>query len=385
MKVHLLIASAFTLFALSCDKATSPERTYEQFDPEACSSSMENKTADIGELAVIDKDNVSEYRVSGTCEREKSEVKVYIQGYPLDSQPLCNRGQWEISVDITGIVNKRERVQVAISQAGSTTGVLCKHVTNYFVCPQGYIGVPSLDDFVNDAFCVMKYEAKVESGTKLPTFRSQQPIKALALAKGVLIDRVDTDTAITSCKENGAGYDLINNDEWQTIARHIEKTPANWSDGEIKIKNGNRLNIGNTSGTRSNSDDDDIDDDRWSLNKRYHKLPNNEYIWDFAGNLSEIVQQDFTAPTVKYNGYVYEAPTEIKNLLGPDRDYSIFEDRERVNRFGGLGYIESNSFRGGLLRGGNSTRNAGVFSANTSIAPNRVNRNKVGFRCIYNP
>ena len=383
MRLLLVLTVFLSLSLLSCKQPTQSAGRYQQFDSETCNSGTERRTVNIDELETIDSTNAHDYQMTGTCERDNSEVRVHVEGHPLDKQPICSRGEWEISADITGIVNKKERVQVAVSQAGSS-GLLCKNVTNYFICPDGYIGVPQLDSFTNENFCVMKYEAKVKTEKDLPTPTNRTLVKALALAKGFPIRGrgLTLEDAIKYCRENGAGYDLINNDKWQTIARNIEQEPVNWSKGDLKIGNENRLNIGNVSGVKINSDEDDINDKRWKLNKRSHKLTNTEYIWDLSGNLSEIVQNDITSLPATYTGYIYKIPATLKKLFGPDRDYSILDDRERLRGFAGLGYMQGSRASGGIVRGGNNSRTAGIFSVETTTHFNRPN---VGFRCVYHP
>ncbi|MDE0119627.1 MAG: hypothetical protein OXM55_06450 [Bdellovibrionales bacterium] len=377
--------SVFSLltFSLSCAQ-NSARRPHQQFDPEVCNSQIERKTADINDLDLIDSDNASEYSISGTCERNGSEVKIYIEGYPLDQPPTCNRGKWKISVDITGIINQKRRVQVAVSQTGNS-GLLCKNTTNHFICPKGYIGVPELSDFTDSAFCAMKYEAKVPSGTSLGSPYNRPTLKAEAIATGVLISGISEENAINYCRENGIGYTLIKNEEWNTIARHIESVDVNWSNKTTRIQSGNRLNIGSISGIKKSSDDDDINDDRWSLHKRTHKLPNNEYIWDFAGNLSELVQHNISNLPTTYTGYIYNLPSSLKSLFGPREDYTTLDDRERINSFAGLGYMQGSRFAGVILRGGSNNRTAGIFSVDTSFTKDRTLRPNIGFRCTYNP
>lgn len=385
----------FLFFLLSCsDSSSSRGEKYVQFDHQTCNTSQAEQTANIDDLEPIDSSNASDYTISGTCKRDKSEVRVYITGHPLDRYPICSRRKWRISADITGIVNKKERIQIAVSQVGDR-GLLCKSITNYFVCPDGYIGVPKLSGFTSTSFCAMKYEAKIQSGKTLPRLYTNEIIKAEALANGQLIQRVTEANAIKFCQENGQGYDLINNKEWQTIARYIEQEPVNWSKGDLSIGADNRLNIGNIAGIKEQSSDSDINDKKWSPNKRTHKLTNTEYIWDFAGNIAEIVRHDITGlhdnrPSSgnPYTGYVYQIGDKLlnslKDLFGPDRDYTIIE-RDRTRSFGGLGYIQANRFDGGLLRGGfNNKRTAGIFSADTSFRTDRV-RPKTGFRCVYHP
>ena len=40
-------------------------------------------------------------------------------------------------------------------------------------------------------------------------------------------------TAITQCSSLGAGYALISNAQWQTIAQNIENVATNWSGGAV--------------------------------------------------------------------------------------------------------------------------------------------------------
>ena len=378
-----LLLPLLVFFMLSCTESTPPPSTYKPHASNTCSGSS---GIYIDDLEEIDRENASDYRISGECDRNNSEIKVYVEGYPLDTLPLCNREQWEITVDITGIINRKERVQLAASQAGST-GLLCKTVTNYFICPKGYIGVPELDNFARNDFCVMQYEAKVKSGTKLPSPQQRSIIKAEALTKGTLITKVTEEQAKQFCTENGIGYYLITNEEWQTIARHIESVEVNWSEGTTDIKNGNRLNIGNTKGAQNDGDDGEVDDKRWDYHKRSHKLPNNQYIWDFSGNLSEIVDSDDVdiSNLSTYDGYIYNIPSELEGFFGPRRNYSILDERERIYGYGGIGYMRGNRYSGTILRGTNTTRAGGIFSTDTTTDSNRTSRTTVGFRCVYRP
>lgn len=385
MKLYLFFTLLCLSFLLSCTNYSST-RNYRQFNKEECSSNKERRTSTISELVEIDSNNASNYRLSGTCTRDNSEIKVYIEGHPIDKKPLCQRGEWEVFANISGIINKKERIQVAISQAGNND-LLCENTQNFFICPDGYIGVSQLEPYTSKDFCVMKYEAKTSKDLSYNSYNFPV-IKAESKAKSNLITgiRATLSTAIKSCKENGAGYDLIHNDHWQTIARSIEMVDVNWSSGNIKIEGGNRLNIGNTSSITSESNKHDINDKKWSEHKRYHKLLNGEYIWDFSGNLAEIVQHDITGLPVSYSGYVYNIPYQLKELFGPDRDYTILDARERSSGFAGLGFINGNRFLGGLLRGGGIGRlKTGIFSADTSVQIDRVSPSRTGFRCIYHP
>ena len=356
------------------------------FDRVACGANTQDVTID--ELEEVTEENVSDYRLSGTCERNESEVLVNIEGNPLVRYPICMQGRWEVIADISGHINKKERFQVAVSQGSSNRNMLCENVRNYFICPNNYIAVSDLPYLNSYAFCVMKYEAKVQSGTPLPNRLGANVLtKAESLANGDLITRVTEETAAQFCKQNGPGYDLINNKEWQTIARHIERTPENWSHNTRDITSGNRLNIGYIGGGAISTSDTDEEQSNWDMNKRVHQLANQEYIWDFAGNLWEIVKHDLTGlpGEESYIGFVNDMPQSYQEDFGPERDYSVFSSRERPNLFGGLGYILAKEWGGSIVRGGNQWRTAGVFSANVQFSGDRLRRIDVGFRCVYYP
>lgn len=381
MKVYLLFLS---LFLLSCDNNRSSDNRYTKFDQVKCNSNQDRRTTDIGELDEIDSNNASNYKIYGTCTRDNSEIKVYVEGHPIDKSPLCQRGQWEVFANISGIVNQKARVQVAVSQAGNSD-LLCKNTTNHFICPNGYIGVSQLSPYTSRDFCVMKYEAKTSEDLSGRGLYNLPLIKAESKAKGHLISGVivTQSLAIKACTQNGVGYNLINNDQWQTIARSIEMVDVNWSEGNIRIGGGNRLNTGNISNVSSESNENDINDKRWRESNRSHKLLNGEYIWDFSGNLTEIVQHNIGSAPVSYRDQVYNMPAALKQLFGPDRDYTILGNEGRLDG-AGLGYINTKNFKGGLLRGGGQGRRIGIFSANTDVDPER-HYPKTGFRCVYAP
>ncbi len=378
--IVILCSVGFVLF--SCvDPVRRP--ITRNFNRASCNSNVDSVTID--ELPNVTNRNISEYRLSGFCDRDRSEVLVNIESVPISRHPICHQGKWETAVDISGIVNKKERFQVAVSQGSSTNNLLCQQVRNFFICPENYIAVSEIPYVESEAFCVMKYEAKVKRGDRIPNQLGQNEIvPALALADGDLITRVNLEDAIQFCNKNGPGYTLINNEEWQAIAKHIERTPYNWSNNTTDIRAGNQLNIGTRGSPRSNSNTDE-ERSGWSKYKRVHQLANQEHIWDFAGNLWEIVQHDIRRLPIEYNGFIHQIPQELQDIFGPQKDYSTLNNRERVNFFGGLGFVQANRFEGTLLRGGAQFNNRGIFSVDVTRTANRVRRTDVGFRCVFHP
>ena len=365
-----------------CSCTDSGDTKYDRFDEEACGKWNDPDTT-IDELPPADSRNASNYILSGSCNDNSTEIRIYIEGRQLDEFPRCQRKKWQTSTDLTGTIDRRRDYQVALS-AGGRSGRLCTDVTNKFYCPEGYIGVSKLEGFTDRDFCVMKYEARTESRNNR---QYKQIIKAESRTNGEPITRVTETEAIRYCKENGPGYDLINNNEWQTIARSIEIVDTNWSRNRALIESGNRLNIGSTGGIRNISDDrEECDITNWSYDKRSHKLSNAACIWDFSGHLWEIVKMgDSPPPSEEYSGFVYEMPIGLKQLFGPRRDYRILQGSTQREGRNGLGRIYSDSFRGSLIRGGANQQSAGIFSTDTTKNSSGIARQNVGFRCVYYP
>ena len=361
-----------------------PDTVYSQnFDQEGCSSSNSD-IINVDDLEEVSVKNASEYILSGGCSRNNTELQVFLEGHPVDQDPVCNRGKWRLSVDITGIVSQKENFQVAVSQGGRG-GRVCVRVKNHFVCPEGYIGVPQWDGFTSQSFCIMKYEAKHGPGSE---DRGRDVIQAQARANGKPITGVTIQQARQFCRENGGiAYDLMSNKEWQSVARAIEVVDDNWSEGIARVNHNNFLNTGNTSDTVLSESRQDDEDEPFSPDKRTHRLINGAYIWDFAGNLWEMVQHNINDMPEKYFGYIYKLPTNLENLFGPEKNYSTLSNWAIKRDFGGLGYANLSTFRGVIIRGGGrSEREAGVFSVDSSLSQTRLlSRRDVGFRCSYHP
>lgn len=173
-------------------------------------------------------------------------------------------------------------------------------------CPNGYISVPPLAPYTTQEFCVMKYEAK-DDGNKKP----------ISKASGVPWIFIDRANAILKCRSVGRGFDLISNDQWQTIARNIAGVAANWSGNKVATGELNRgisdrmvnpIVDTNTVYDKVESGEfkieqsynalpafEDNPKEPWSSQRRTHFLSNGNMIWDFAGNVSEYVSSDAVA------------------------------------------------------------------------------------------
>ena len=257
-----------------------------QFLP--CSSEGERDGPEVSitnRLYFVDAGNVGNYLLEGRCSEDRRAIRITVNDFPLDEYPTCRRRRWEVSLDLTTLspkhddlttlASKYEEIQFKVSH-GRDSNVVCKEVKVAVVCPENYILIPSLEDYYKDAFCVMKYEAKL---------KSKGDTKAVSIPEGKPIVGVSHQTARELCRNNGFRYDLINNNQWQTVARLIEKTDENWSSGRASRTTGNSLNCGVAVGglREASANDEDscgtssCDRDSWSYYWRTHILPGDTF------------------------------------------------------------------------------------------------------------
>ncbi|MCY4523314.1 MAG: hypothetical protein OXB84_01110, partial [Halobacteriovoraceae bacterium] len=94
-------------------------------------------------------------------------------------------------------------------------------------CPEGYIFIPGNSIAKANDFCVMQFEAKKQVIKKADENIYYRPVSTPEDSPWHKISQIDAKTA---CKSLGAGYDLISNPEWMTIAWNIESQAKNWSE-----------------------------------------------------------------------------------------------------------------------------------------------------------
>jgi hypothetical protein len=258
-----------------------------------------------------------------------------------------------------------------------------------FECPVGFAMV-SPDSFYPTSFCVAKFEAKNVGSV------------AVSQASGTPWVDVTRTTAVTACRANGTGYDLISNDQWQTIARQIEANPMNWSGSAVG--NG-KLNIGHCDVSPSSALSVSDVTDAWDQTgnnsgeavgfgweqKRQHTLSNGETIWDFGANVHEWVSGEYLPgsfpqplPTgvYEFTDSTYFPLTDSGNrkILGP------FNSGFNTSYSVGHVFVATTSFSA-LNRGSNYTAHnvmAGIFGAGVGADPD-VGFPTLGFRCVYAP
>jgi len=339
----------------------------------------------LGDLDTINSNNVGNYLIKGRCQERKQAVIIKINGYRISEDPSCSRGRFESELDLSSVASSETNILIEVSHNKES---VCQEVRVGFLGPKNYIPVPSREDYYESSFYVMKYEAKVEN-------KGNTSAKAISKPEDKPITRVSYNDALKLCKNNGPHYDLIQNSQWQNIALSIEETDINWSRGRRSLSDDNALNCGVSLGRAKPANADDQNDcadsscqSQWDFKRRTHILNNGEIIWDFCGNVGEIMKDRYTL-SQSFDAQIFELTGQLKQLFGPERTYKTGTDRNRSRRdnyYWGLGEADIDSDHDLIVRGGTGRSANGIFSV--SVKNNQDGRrtlNQLGFRCVYEP
>jgi len=252
-------------------------------------------------------------------------------------------------------------------------------------CPDNFIFIPKNINYSVVDFCVAKYEMKNDGyGT------------AVSTATGAPWVSIIRSTARSKCQALGAGYDMISNDQWQTIARNIAGVASNWDSGTVAS---GQLNPGHSDGSPWRSLAASLDDINgnctgtgqtcssltWNSQRRTHVLSNGNVIWDFSGNVEEWVTNDSNVSNGA-GGYISEMSGEDIRQTRYGADSATLCASPSSTPYCGMGYGMFNSTAGAVFRGGGWSGDTfvGVFSVDLTPSLTYAG-NGGGFRCVYVP
>gem|GEM_PF-781552 len=248
-------------------------------------------------------------------------------------------------------------------------------------------------------FHIMKYEAKIQgySNGNQTYSASFVPESRPAGTPWVNISQTQ---AIAECQSLGAGYRLITNAEWTSLARHLTGQATNWSNGAVgngvlsrgysanSTRGDSFTNTQAASTTGASSDVYNVSANSvgssglFSL-KRVHYLANNTDIWDFAGNVWEwnnntCVQGTGTGKWHSNTVYIEWNDTNLQDyergVAGPD---PVYTSTYNAGQYYGCS-VDGNGFlKGGYWGTGNQS---GLYSLSQYRSPSSFGSD-IGFRC----
>ena len=249
-------------------------------------------------------------------------------------------------------------------------------------CPPNYVLVPALATYTTRDFCVMKYEAKNDGyGT------------AVSNAAGAPWVNINRATSRSNCQALGLGYDMISNDQWQTIVRNIAGVASNWSNGTVTSGELNRGHTDNAPGSALAAVTDDNDPCNgtgqgcsasiWNGQRRTHTLSNGNVIWDLSGNVWEWVTND---NTVSNGADGYTSTMSGGDIRQTRYGAAAFCATPGVSPYCGMGYAGVSTSAGAVRRSGGWTDGVygGVFVVDLNAGPAAANT-LMGFRCVFVP
>ncbi len=298
------------------------------------------------------------------------------------------------------IISSMILINLACMGIGSSTVAGSASLNTSISCPTGYVPVPHNSNYTSTDFCVGKYIA------------SQSGSQAVSVATNTPWVNITQPSAITACQANGAGYDLISNAEWQTIAQNIEQQASNWSGGALGngfLSNGmsngfqSSVQVANVSDSQGCYLTGDSCTTNWDNQKRTFNLSNGNVVWDISGNAYEFMKDlnttnfgtsnnasQVTATTNPIIGTLTGgagiATGTAVFLFGPAGNYTSLNTGTigAVQSYGGLGWMQIGFNGGAMVRGGciSDLGYTGIFALSLDMGTSNT-AGYYGFRCVY--
>ena len=250
-----------------------------------------------------------------------------------------------------------------------------------------WVHVPAHLSYVDQDFCVMKYEAQMVADLPF-SGASGAPVAGGVSQNG----------AISRCELLGEDFHLISNKEWMAIATNIAQIDSNWTGDAVGMGELVRGHTDNVPAEICGASADElnayvetsctgepfVEGVTTANQRRTHTLSNGEIIWDFAGNVLEFTS--YINPDKPNTGTAWVEFTDVTasdtmpltDLIPQFAIDNMWNSTQSIGK-----YIAGNPNVGGALqRGGDraSGINGGVFSANMWDGPN-VGSAVLGFRC----
>lgn len=273
-----------------------------------------------------------------------------------------------------------------------------------FACPAGYVAVPGATELGTADVCVMRTEAKAWNDANSDGLVTSDEIAADGLPTvaslpvgeyaGVPWRSISASAAFAACRGLGAGYDLISNREWMTVARNAEVVGANWSSGTPGT---GRVVEGNTDGGPESGISNPLDGYSDTGNsaadppaagweqRRTLVLSTGGLVWDLPGNVQEWVDWTLGGPYDGAPACTNRELTEEPCAGYVDEDYNSASGM--LDRTHGAGFIIGGN--GDTARRGGQVADrtqglAGIYSLNMNRFVDDT-FGATGFRCVFRP